>query len=354
MTKISLRLRLFWLKRILGNNFTPAYVFGKHRKLGQTEINFRVDCKITLLTRKTISGFILPSNDFHPRKIEERERNSKKRSHQKQPQTTPNPKLHRSLHTLAPMRLRHLKHCWDHAAWSAAEIVPPIAPLRSHLSTGKIAPIVAIGSSSVPPSRSLPPKTDPPKTDLVLDPLKIELVLDTPILFSLLLNVADLAATDNQPTPLHPQTHPMWPPPSSIHSDLSLSRSISPSLNLSLFLPPISLFLPLAQCFYFDFWLSVYLEIFCNKICLDVEKMVEKMWKICRNIAFLECYQTPKIVFRTIFYYRTKHPDFIFLTGIHFPLRSFYTQNSIYIEPNAALVTNPLKLPTETQTKAKT
>ena len=74
MTKISLRLRLFWLKRILGNNFTPAYVFGKHRKLGQTEINFRVDCKITLLTRKTISGFILPSNDFHARKIEKREK----------------------------------------------------------------------------------------------------------------------------------------------------------------------------------------------------------------------------------------------------------------------------------------
>ena len=41
--------------------------------------------------------------------------------------------------------------------------------------------------------------------------------------------------------------------------------------------------------------------------------------------------------FWTIFHCRTKHPNFIFLTGIHFPLHSFYTQNSIYIEPNAAL-----------------
>ena len=83
----NLRLCLFWLKRILGNHFTPAYVFGKHRKLRQTEINFRVDCKITLPSRKWISVSILPSNDFHPRKIEERERerNNKKRSHQKQP-----------------------------------------------------------------------------------------------------------------------------------------------------------------------------------------------------------------------------------------------------------------------------
>ena len=29
-------------------------------------------------------------------------------------------------------------------------------------------------------------------------------------------------------------------------------------------------------------------ESFCNKICLDVEKIVEKMWKICRKIAFSE------------------------------------------------------------------
>ena len=56
---------MFWLKRILGNHSTLAYVFSKHRKLGQMEINFRIDCKIMLLTRKTILGFILPSNDLH-------------------------------------------------------------------------------------------------------------------------------------------------------------------------------------------------------------------------------------------------------------------------------------------------
>ena len=29
-------------------------------------------------------------------------------------------------------------------------------------------------------------------------------------------------------------------------------------------------------------------EIFCNKICLDAEKIAEKMWKICKKIAFSE------------------------------------------------------------------
>ena len=85
----------------------------------------------------------------------------------------------------------------------------------------------------------------------------------------------------------------------------------------------------------FLFWfldvLSIYIEIFYNKICLDAEKM----WKFCKKIVFLECYQTPKIIFQTIFHHTTKYPDFIFFTGIHFPLHSFYTQNSIYIEPNA-------------------
>ena len=72
--------------------------------------------------------------------------------------------------------------------------------------------------------------------------------------------------------------------------------------------------------------------IFWYKICLEVEKM----WKLRRKIAFLECYQTLKIVFWTIFHCTPKCLDFNFLTGIHFPLHSFYTRNSIYIEPNAA------------------
>ena len=47
-----LKLHLFWLKRILGNHFTLAYVFGKHKKLSKMEINFHVDCKIALPSRK--------------------------------------------------------------------------------------------------------------------------------------------------------------------------------------------------------------------------------------------------------------------------------------------------------------
>ena len=40
-------------------------MFGKHRKFGQTEINFRVVHKITHLASKTISDFILPLDQLH-------------------------------------------------------------------------------------------------------------------------------------------------------------------------------------------------------------------------------------------------------------------------------------------------
>ena len=63
------------------------------------------------------------------------------------------------------------------------------------------------------------------------------------------------------------------------------------------------------------------------------------MWKICRKIAFSECYQTPEIVLWTIFHCRTKHPDFIFLTEKQFPLKSFYTRNWLSVKPNATLDT---------------
>ena len=55
---------LFWLKKVFRNHFTPLYVFGKHRKLGQTEINYRIDRKMTFLACKTLSSFILPSNQL--------------------------------------------------------------------------------------------------------------------------------------------------------------------------------------------------------------------------------------------------------------------------------------------------
>ena len=122
-----LKLHLFWLKRILRNHFTPAYVFGKHKKLSQMEINFHVDCKIALPSRKWISVFILPSNDFHPRKIEEGERETARRDHiapkdgsfnctkswSVNRATAPNPRSHRSPRTPALARLRCLKHRWD-------------------------------------------------------------------------------------------------------------------------------------------------------------------------------------------------------------------------------------------------
>ena len=63
--------------------------------------------------------------------------------------------------------------------------------------------------------------------------------------------------------------------------------------------------------------------------------MAEKMWKFCRKIAFLECYHILKIIFQIIFHCTIKHLDFIFFKEIHFPMHTFYTQNLIYIEPNA-------------------
>ena len=58
-------MRLFRLKRLLGNYFTTLCVFGTYEKLGQTEIALHVDCKKLLLTRKTISVLILPSIVLH-------------------------------------------------------------------------------------------------------------------------------------------------------------------------------------------------------------------------------------------------------------------------------------------------
>ena len=115
----GLRLRLFRLKRISGNHCTPAYVFGTYRKLDQTEIILRVDCKIRPLTHKTISGFILPSNDFHFRKIEKREKQQEEITPEATPDrtTAPNPKSYWSRRTLAPTRLHSqsiLTHTYKH------------------------------------------------------------------------------------------------------------------------------------------------------------------------------------------------------------------------------------------------
>ena len=62
-------MHLFWVKRVSGNYFTPLCVFGKLKKFGQMEINFRVDCKITLFWCKTILAFILTSNQLQDSKM---------------------------------------------------------------------------------------------------------------------------------------------------------------------------------------------------------------------------------------------------------------------------------------------
>ena len=73
-----------------------------------------------------------------------------------------------------------------------------------------------------------------------------------------MLNVTDLATLDHQPTPLHPQTHPIWPLLSSIRVDLSLSRSISLSLNLSIFLSLIFEFFVVVVVVWVVVWVVVF------------------------------------------------------------------------------------------------
>ena len=65
MGVIPLWLRLFRVKTLLGNYFTPFRVFGTNGKYGQLEILLHFHCKKPLLTRKTITLLILPSNVLH-------------------------------------------------------------------------------------------------------------------------------------------------------------------------------------------------------------------------------------------------------------------------------------------------
>ena len=66
---------------ISGNPFTPCSVFGMYWKLGQLKLIFCVDCTIRPLLCKIILGLILPSNELHPKKIEEREKQPKEIAH---------------------------------------------------------------------------------------------------------------------------------------------------------------------------------------------------------------------------------------------------------------------------------
>ena len=110
--------------------------------------------------------------------------------------------------------------------------------------------------------------------------------------------------------------------------DLSLSLnfqsiSLPPSLNLTVFFS-------LTNGFVFIFVsLSLYIEIFYYKICLEAEKM----WETSRKIVFSECNQTPKNIFQNNFHNVAKH-----LKIFSFPkVKIFYTQEIFYMLPNVAL-----------------
>ena len=75
---------------ILGNHFTLTYVFGKHRKLGQTEIN-RIGRKITRTSQKWISVSILPSNEFQDRDEEREKERARRESTCDSPSQAPAP-----------------------------------------------------------------------------------------------------------------------------------------------------------------------------------------------------------------------------------------------------------------------
>jgi len=130
-----------------------------------------------------------------------------------------------------------------------------------------------------PPSRSSPPKTDPPKTDLVLDSKLIDtvilvLVLDPKLIDAIVL-VLDpkLIGAANL---LISFSSPMTDLVVSISLPMTRLISLFPSVfDHSLFLPlNLTKFFSLMNCFEQIFVsLSAYIEILCNKICLDAEKM---------------------------------------------------------------------------------
>ena len=137
-------MHLFWVKRVSGNYFTPLCVFGKLRKFGQMEINFRVDRKITLFWCKTILAFILPSNQLQDSKMK-RERVREHIHHRpaklrhRSPITDPSSPIlhtaqpssgtnthHRSLITTQPSSSTNTHHR------SLISAHPPSSPIHKH------------------------------------------------------------------------------------------------------------------------------------------------------------------------------------------------------------------------------
>ena len=96
---------------------------------------------------------------------------------------------------------------------------------------------------------------------------------------------------------LSPSTYP-WMISLFLNLPLSfpqLSITLSSSLSLTKF---FSLMNGLVLIFVS---LSIFIEVFYYKMCLEVEKMVEKMWETSSKIAFLECNQTSENIFQNNF-----------------------------------------------------
>ena len=131
-------------------------------------------------------------------------------------------------------------------------------------------------------------------------------------------------------SPLDRSCHP-WP---THDRSLSFSISFSLSLNLRSFsLPPPSLslteFLSLTNDIVLIFVsLSLLIEIFYYKICLEAEKMTDKMWGTSRKIAFLECNQTLENIFQNNFHNAAKHLK-IFLFPKNIFTWKYFTPNQM-------------------------
>ena len=125
--------------------------------------------------------------------------------------------------------------------------------------------------------------------------------------------------------PLLDRSHCPWPT-----HDRSLSFSIYlflyPNLR-SLFLPPflsLTEFLSLTNGFDFIFVsLSLFIEIFYYKICLEAEKM----WETNRKIAFLECNKTLENIFHNV----TKHLKNFPFPKIFSPANILHSENILHV-----------------------
>ena len=217
--------------------------------------------------------------------------------------------------------------------------------------TGEIALIVTAGSSSAPSSRSSPPKTNPPKTDLVLDPPKTELVhrampkapaSSSPPFFLVQTQPETqkthssnpLRRTHHSDKPIRQTHHSNEPIPQTHFSnpllaaaDLSLCH-LSPSLTLRCFSDFFVLIF--VSLIVYIFWFSIIIYIWMLRKC-------EKHDKNGFSRAFSETQPNTRKYFPKHFLKCNKTLENIFLSRKYFHLKLFYTRKIFYTETNAAL-----------------